>query len=323
MNKRHFLLAAAATTLALGSTAALAQAYPAKPIRIVVPFPAGGTSDVLARLIGVKMSEKLGQPVVVENKAGNAGNLGADAVAKSPADGYTFVLMDVGNLSIAPALYKLPFDVLKDFAPVAMVGYSPHLLVVSTKVPVNTIGELVKYAKANPGKLNFAAAAGMGSATHLAGVQFARRAGIQWNVVPYKGGAQAMTDLVGGHMDVTFNGMVATYPHVKSGKLKLLAVSSAKRFGELGDTPTVSETVPNFLTGSWQGLLAPAGTPKAIVDKVHAEVLRITALPDVKERLQTLGLEPSQMSSTDFGNWIKAEIPEMAQIVREEKITVE
>lgn len=323
MNKRHFLLAAAAATLSLAGTQALAQAYPAKPIRIVVPFPAGGTSDVLARLLGQKMSEKLGQSVVVENKAGNAGNLGADFVAKSPADGYTFVLMDVGNLTISPALYKLPFDVQKDFVPVAMVGYSPHLLVVSTKVPASNIVELVKYAKANPGKLNFAAAAGIGSATHLAGVQFARRNGIQWNYVPYKGGAQAMTDLVGGHMDVTFNGMVATYPHVKAGKLKLLAVSSAKRWDELPDVPAVSEAIPGFLTGSWQGLLAPAGTPKAVIDLIHAEVLRITALPDVKEKLQALGAEPSRMSSADFAAWIKAELPEMAQVVREEKITLE
>lgn len=323
MNKRHFLLATAAATLALTGTAVLAQAYPNKPIRIVVPFPAGGTSDVLARLIGQKMSEKLGQSVVVENRAGNAGNLGADLVAKSAPDGHTFVLMDVGNLTISPALYKLPFDVQKDFVPVAMVGYSPHLLVVSTKVPVNSIGDLVNYAKANPGKLNFAAAAGMGSATHMAGVQFARRHGIQWNYVPYKGGSQAMNDLVGGHMDVTFNGMVATYPHVKSGKLKLLAVSSAKRWGELPDTPAVSETVPGFLTGSWQGILAPAGTPKAIVDLIHAEVQRITALPDVREKLQTLGAEPSKMSSDEFAAWIKAELPEMAKIVREEKITLE
>ena len=309
---------------ALTPVASWAQEWPAKqPIKIVVPFPAGGTSDVLARLISLKMTEKLGQTVVVENRAGSAGNVGADLVAKSPADGYTFVLMDVGNLTISPALYKLPFDVQKDFVPVAMVGYSPHLLVVSTKVPANTIAELVKYAKANPGKINFAAAAGMGSATHMAGVQFARRNGIQWNYVPYKGGSQAMTDLVGGHMDVTFNGMVATYPHVKAGKLKLLAVSSAKRWDELPDTPAVSETTPNFLTGSWQGLLAPAGTPKAVVDLIHAEVQRITALPDVKEKLETLGLEPSKLSSAEFAAWIKAELPEMAQVVREEKITLE
>lgn len=323
MKKRTFLLAAAVATMATAPALAQTAAYPSKPIRIVVPFPAGGTSDVLARLIGQKLGDKLGQPVVVENKAGNAGNLGADYVAKSPADGHTFVLMDVGNLTISPALYKLPFDVQRDFVPVAMVGYSPHLLVASTKVPVNNIADLVKYAKANPGKLNFAAAAGMGSATHIAGVQFARRNGIQWNYVPYKGGAQAMTDLLGGHMDVTFNGMVATYPHVKSGKLKLLAVSSAKRWDELPDTPAVSESVPQFLTGSWQGLLAPAGTPKAVVDLIHAEVQRITALPDVKERLQALGAEPSKMTPAEFAAWIKAELPEMAKVVREEKITLD
>jgi tripartite-type tricarboxylate transporter receptor subunit TctC len=323
MKKRAFLLGALAA-LALGGAPAYAQsAYPSKAIRIVVPFPAGGTSDVLARLIGSKMSEKFGQPVLVENRPGSAGNLGADLVAKSPADGHTFVLMDVGNLTISPALYKLPFDVLRDFAPVAMVGYSPHLLVVSTQVPADNLADFVKYAKANPGKLNYAAAAGMGSATHLAGVQFARRHGIDWSYVPYKGGAQAMTDLVGGHMDVTFNGMVATYPHVKSGKLKLLAVSSAKRWSELPNVPAAAESLPGFLTGSWQGLLAPTGTPPAVIRAVHDEVLRVTALPEIRDKLQTLGFEPSQMSPAEFGAWLKAEIPAMAKIVSDEKITIE
>jgi tripartite-type tricarboxylate transporter receptor subunit TctC len=323
MKKRAFLLGALAA-LALGGAPAYAQsAYPSKAIRIVVPFPAGGTSDVLARLIGSKMSEKFGQPVLVENRPGSAGNLGADLVAKSPADGHTFVLMDVGNLTISPALYKLPFDVLRDFAPVAMVGYSPHLLVVSTQVPADNLADFVKYAKANPGKLNYAAAAGMGSATHLAGVQFARRHGIDWSYVPYKGGAQAMTDLVGGHMDVTFNGMVATYPHVKSGKLKLLAVSSAKRWSELPNVPAAAESLPGFLTGSWQGLLAPTGTPPAVIRAVHDEVQRVTALPEIRDKLQTLGFEPSQMSPAEFGAWLKAEIPAMAKIVSDEKITIE
>jgi tripartite-type tricarboxylate transporter receptor subunit TctC len=231
--------------------------------------------------------------------------------------------MDVGNLTISPALYKLPFDVLRDFAPVAMVGYSPHLLVVSTQVPADNLADFVKYAKANPGKLNYAAAAGMGSATHLAGVQFARRHGIDWSYVPYKGGAQAMTDLVGGHMDVTFNGMVATYPHVKSGKLKLLAVSSAKRWSELPNVPAAAESLPGFLTGSWQGLLAPTGTPPAVIRAVHDEVLRVTALPEIRDKLQTLGFEPSQMSPAEFGAWLKAEIPAMAKIVSDEKITIE
>ncbi len=303
---------------------ALAQAhYPSKPIKIIVPFPAGGTSDVLARILGVKLTEAWGQPVVVENRPGSSGNLGADVVAKSAPDGYTFALMDVGNLVISPALFKLPFNVQNDFAPVSMVAYSPHLLVVSSKVPANTTAELINYAKGQKGKMNYAAAAGMGSATHLAGVVFAKRSGIEWGYVPYKGGAQAMTDLMGGQVDVTFNGMVATYPQVKAGKIKLIAVSSSKRNSQLGDVPTVSETLPDFLTGSWQGLLAPTGTPKAIIDKVNAEVLKITAMPDVKERLVNLGAEPTSMSPIDFSKWMSREIPAMAKIVKDEKITAD
>ena len=320
----HILLSTCAAALSLLSANAHAQAdYPNKPIKIVVPFPAGGTSDVLARMLGVKLTEAWGQPVVVENRPGSSGNLGADIVAKSAADGYTFALMDVGNLVISPALYKLPFNVQTDFAPVSMVAYSPHLLVVSSKVPANTTAELIAYAKAQKGKMNFAAAAGMGSAAHLAGVVFAKRSGIEWGYVPYKGGAQAMTDLIGAQVDVTFNGMVATYPHVKAGKIKLIAVSSNKRHAQLGDVPTVAETLPDFLTGSWQGLLAPAGTPKPILDKMHAEVLKITAMPDVKERLVTLGAEPSAMSSNDFAKWMSREIPAMAKIVKDEKITAD
>ena len=317
------LCAAAGAWLMLAAPAAQAQAWPSKPIKIVVPFPAGGTSDVLARLFGQKMSETWGQPVVVDNKPGSSGNLGADLVAKSAPDGYTFALMDVGNLVISPALYKLPFQVERDFAPVAMVAYSPHLLAVSTQVPANTPAELVAYAKAQKGKLNYAVAAGMGSASHLAGVMYAQRHGIEWGYVPYKGGAQAITDLIGGQVDVMFNGMVATYPHVKAGKIKLIAISSAKRNAQMPDTPTVAESLPGFLTGSFQGLLAPAGTPKAVIDKVHAEVQRIAALPEVRERLNTLGAEPSAMSPTDFGQWLKSEIPAMAKIVKDEKITVE
>jgi len=297
--------------------------YPNKPIKIVVPFPAGGTSDVLARILGVKLTEAWGQPVVVENRPGSSGNLGADVVAKSAPDGYTFALMDVGNLVISPALFKLPFNVQNDFAPVSMVAYSPHLLVVSSKVPANTTAELIAYAKTQKGKMNYAAAAGMGSATHLAGAVFAKRSGIEWGYVPYKGGAQAMTDLIGGQVDVTFNGMVATYPHVKAGKIKLIAVSSGKRNPQLGDVPTVAETLPDFLTGSWQGLLAPAGTPKVIIDKVNAEILKITASPEVKERFTTLGAEPTGMSPTDFSKWMNREIPAMAKIVSEDKITAD
>jgi tripartite-type tricarboxylate transporter receptor subunit TctC len=322
---KNSLLALAAATMLIGASAnaQTSSNYPAKPIKIVVPFPAGGTSDVLARIFGQKITEHWGQPVVVENRPGASGNLGADQVAKSAPDGYTLVLMDVGNLVISPALFKLPFNVINDFAPVAMVAYSPHLLAVSTKVPANTPAELVAYAKAQKGKLNYAVAAGMGSASHLAGVTYAQRHGIEWGYVPYKGGAQAITDLVGGQVDVMFNGMVATYPQVKAGKIKLIAVSSSTRNAQMPDTPTVAESLPGFLTGSFQGLLAPAGTPKAIVDKLHAEVQRIAAMPDVKERLITLGAEPSNMTPDQFSQWVKSEIPAMAKIVKDEKITVD
>ncbi len=312
-----------ALTLAATAGLAQAQAWPAKPLRIVVPFPAGGTSDVLARLVGLKLSESLGQPVVVDNKPGSSGNLGADMVAKAAPDGHTLLLTDVGNLSISPSLYKLPFNLGADFSPVAMVAYSPHLLVTSNQVPANTTQELIEWVKSQKGKANFAAAAGMGSATHLAGVLFAQRAGLDWGYVPYKGGAQAMTDLIGGQVDLTFNGMVATYPHVKSGKIKLIAVSSAKRNATLGEVPTVGETLPGFMTGSWQGLLAPAGTPQPVVDKLNGEVKRIMALPDIKARLQTLGAEPYEMSPPQFKEWLASEVKSMAKVVKDGKVTVE
>ena len=317
------LLASSALVLGVSAFAQSAANYPSKPLKIVVPFPAGGTSDVLARIFGQKITEHWGQPVVVENRPGASGNLGADVVAKAAPDGYTLALMDVGNLVISPALFKLPFNVVNDFAPVAMVAYSPHLLAVSTKVPANTPAELVAYAKAQKGKLNYAMAAGMGSASHLAGVTYAQRNGIEWGYVPYKGGAQAITDLVGGQVDVMFNGMVATYPQVKAGKIKLIAVSSQTRNAQMPDTPTVAESLPGFLTGSFQGLLAPAGTPKPVIDKLYAEIQRIAALPDVKERLVTLGAEPSSMTPEQFGQWMKTEIPAMAKIVKDEKITAE
>lgn len=315
----------AVTAMLLGTSvhAQTAATFPSKPIKIVVPFPAGGTSDVLARIFGQKITENWGQPVVIENRPGASGNLGADQVAKSAPDGYTLVLMDVGNLVISPALFKLPFNVMNDFAPVAMVAYSPHLLAVSTKIPANTPAELVAYAKAQKGKLNYAVAAGMGSASHLAGVTYAQRNGIEWGYVPYKGGAQAITDLVGGQVDVMFNGMVATYPQVKAGKIKLIAVSSLTRNPQMPDTPTVAESLPGFLTGSFQGLLAPAGTPKAVVDKLNAEIKRIAAIPEIKERLTTLGAEPSAMTPDQFSQWMSTEIPAMAKIVKDEKITVE
>ncbi len=298
--------------------------FPNKPIKLVIPFPAGGTSDVLGRLVGDKLGKALGQTVVVENRAGAGGNIGADYVVRSQPDGYTLVLLDLGNLTISPSVYpSLPFDPIKDLAPVSMLAYSPHLLVTTNSLPVKTQEEFAAYAKDNKGKVNFAAAAGIGSATHLAGVLFAQKSGIEWNYIPYKGGAQALTDLVGGQVDATMNGMVATYPHVKSGKIKLLAVTSSKRLAQLPDVPTVSEMIPGFLTGSWQGVLAPAGTPKPIIEKLHTEISKIIELPEVQEKLSTLGAEPIKMTPDEFSSWMSTQVDSWAKVVKTAGIKIE
>src|SRR3982751_248223 len=232
------------------ATSTLAQQWPSKPIKVIVPYPAGGTSDILARAIGPGLTAATGPPVVIENKPG------ATFVAKSPPDGYTLLLADIGSLAISPSVFTtLPFDPVKDFAPVIMVAYSPHLLVVHPSVPAKDAKELIALAKAKPDTLNFAVS-GIGGANHLAGIDFAQRAGIKWTYVPYKGGSQALTDMVGGQSNVMFNGMLATYPFVKDGKLKALAISSAKRFPAVPDIPTVAESgMPGFETGSYQGIV--------------------------------------------------------------------
>lgn len=324
---RRAALTALASAAAVTTFPAFGQStdsYPNKPIRIIVPFPAGGTSDTLARLIGQKFTEAWGQPVIVDNRAGANGNLGADAVAKAPADGYTLLLMDCGNLTISPSLYpKLPFNPLTDFAPITMFAYSPHLLVVSNKLPVKTLPELIAYVKANPGKVNYAAAAGTGSAPHLAGVLLAQRAGLNWAYVPYKGGAQALTDLAGGQIDVTLNGMLATYPFVKGNSVKLLATASEKRLPQEPAIPTIGETYPGFLTGSWQGVLAPANTPKAIVAKLHTELVKILSMPDIKEKLAGQGADPVGNTPDQFAAWTKSEVTTWAKVVKDGNITVD
>jgi tripartite-type tricarboxylate transporter receptor subunit TctC len=306
------------------STATFAQQWPAKPIRIIVPYPPGGTSDILARALGPGITAALGQPVVVENKPGATGNVGADFVAKSPADGYTLLLADIGSLAISPSVFTtLPFDPVKDFAPVVMVAYSPHILAAHPSVPAKNVKELIAYAKANPDKLNFAVS-GIGGANHLAGIDFAQRTGIKWTYIPYKGGSQAITDVMGGQAQVLFNGMLATYPAVKDGKLKAIAISSAKRFSAAPDLPTVAESgVAGFETGSWQGIVAPAGTPPEIVNKLHATVTHILATPDMKDRLDKAGAETRPQSPQQFGAFIASEKARWAKVVRESGETFE
>jgi tripartite-type tricarboxylate transporter receptor subunit TctC len=232
--------------------------------------------------------------------------------------------MDVGNLAISPTLYpKLPFSPTTNLTPVTLLAYSPHLLVTYPGLPVKSVKELITYSKAQNGKVNFAAAAGTGSATHLAGVLFAKQTGLDWNYIPYKGGAQAITDLVGGQVDLTMNGMVATYPHVKDGKLRLLAVSSSKRLPQLPDVPTIGETIPGFVSGSWQGVMAPAGVPAPIVNKLNAEMARIVKLPDVKEKMAAQGAEPQTNTPAEFGAWLKSEIAQWGKVISDAQIKVE
>ena len=310
-------LVQAIAAVAVAGTAA-AQQWPSKPIKIIVPYPAGGTSDILARAVGQKLTEQWGQPIVVENKPGATGNIGADFVDKSPPDGYTLMLADIGSLAIAPSVVQsLPFDPVKDFAPVAMVAYSPHLLVVHPSVPAKDAKELIALAKAKPDSLNFAVS-GIGGANHLAGIEFAQRAGIKWTYIPYKGGAQALTDMVGGQAQVMFNGMLATYPFVKDGKLKALAISSAQRFAAAGDIPTVAESgMPGFETGSWQGIVLPANTPPDMVRKIHGTVMAILATPEMKERLDKAGAEVRAMTPEQFGTFIRRERDRWAKVVKE------
>ncbi len=310
-------LAIAVAALAVASTA-LAQPYPSKPIKIIVPYPPGGTSDILARSVGQKLTETLGQVVVVENKPGATGNIGADFVAKSAPDGYTVLLADIGSLAIAPSVTTaLPFDPVKDFAPVVMVAYSPHILALNPTVPANSVKELVALLKAKPDSLNFAVS-GVGGANHLAGIDFAARTGVKWTYVPYKGGSQAITDLMAGHAQVMFNGMLATYPAVKDGKLKAIAISSAKRFAAAPDLPTVAESgVAGFETGSWQGIVAPAGTPPEVVKKLHASVTAILATPEMKEKLLAAGAETRPQSPQQFGAFIRDEKARWAKVVKE------
>jgi tripartite-type tricarboxylate transporter receptor subunit TctC len=302
---------------------ASAQSYPVKAVRIIVPYPAGGTSDILSRLLSPKLNEAFGQPIVVDNRPGANGNIGADLVAKSAPDGYTLLLADLGALSISPSIYKLPFDVVRDLAPVTMVAYSPHLLAVHPSVPVKTTQELIALAKSKPGRLNFAVSS-IGGAPHLAGVAFEAQTGIKWTYIPYKGGADAIIGLASGQADAIFNGMLATYPHVKSGKLKLLAVSSAKRMTAIPGVPTVAEGgLKDFETGTWQGVVAAAGTPKEIVSRLNAEIIKAFSSTEMKENLTKQGAEVYPMTPEQLGSWLKREIDKWAKIVKAANLKLE
>jgi tripartite-type tricarboxylate transporter receptor subunit TctC len=300
------------------SLAAQAQTYPGKPIRIVVPYAAGGTSDILARQIGPKLTEAWGQPVIVENKPGANGNVGADFVAKSTPDGYTLLLTDLGGLVISASVYpKLPFNPARDFTPVVMVSYSPHVLAVNPAVQVKDVKELIAMAKAYPGKLNFAVS-GIGGAPHLAGIEFAQRMGLDWIYIPYKGGADAITGVIGGQAHVLFNGMLATWPHVTGGRLKALAISSAQRVPAAPDTPTVAEQgLPGFETGSYQGVVGPKGIPREVTAKLNSELTKVLNAAEMKERFAKQGTEVRTGTPDSLGAWMSTEQAKWAKVVKE------
>src|SRR5688572_15364771 len=308
----------AAALLAVFAGAAGAQAYPNKPIRIIVPYAAGGTSDILARQIGPKLTDAWGQPVIVENRTGANGNVGADFVAKSPPDGYTLLLTDLGGLVISASVYpKLPFNPSKDFSPVVMVSYSPHVLAVHPDVQVKNVAELVAMAKAHPGKLNFAIS-GIGGAPQLAGIEFAQRMGVDWTYIPYKGGADAITGVVGGQAHVLFNGMLATWPHVTGGRLKALGISSAQRVSAAPDTPTVAEQgLPGFETGSYQGVVGPVGIPRDTVAKLNSELAKVLNAAEMKERFAKQGTEVRTGTPESLGDWMRSEQAKWAKVVKE------
>ncbi len=325
MIRRNFVKSAltvaltVATTLACSS--AFAQAWPNKPVRIVVPFPAGGTTDVVARILGQRLQEAWGQTVIVENKTGAGGNIGATDVVKSPNDGYSLLMASGSILTVNPHIYaKMPFDAAQDFAPITNVASGPMVIVVGPSVAAKNISEFIVAAKAKPGVMNFGSA-GVGSQVHMAGENFLYTAGIDLKHVPYKGESLALTDVAGGSVEMVPGNLAAMLPFIKSGKVRALGVTSAERSPAAPDIPTVAESgLPGFVNVGWFGLLAPAGTSKDIIDKIQRDAAKALATDDMKKRLLAVGMVPVANTPTQFAEAIRAESANWAKIVRERKI---
>jgi tripartite-type tricarboxylate transporter receptor subunit TctC len=304
---RRILLRLALAALVPFATAAQAQPYPSKPVRLVVPWAAGGTTDILARILGQKMSEKWGQPVLIDNRAGAAGNIGTEAVVHSPADGYTILLGTMSTHAMNQFLYAgMGFDPVKDVAPISLVANVATVLVVHPSLPVSNVNELIALAKSKPGQLNFASG-GVASFNQLCAELLKMTAKIDIVHVPYKGGGPAVADLVGGKVDMLFTGAPVTISHIRAGRLKLLAVTDSKRAAALPDTPTVGESLPGFEFNNWYGIMAPAGTPRPVVDFLNAEVQRILTLPEVREKFAALGADPTPGTPVRFGQVMAAD----------------
>jgi tripartite-type tricarboxylate transporter receptor subunit TctC len=317
MKARNLWFAVAAAIALLAPMRAGAQAWPSKPLRLIVPFSAGGSTDTVARIIGEKLSPRLGQPVIVDNRVGAGGAIGSDIAAKSPADGYTMLLGTSSTLAIAPQVYtKLPYDPTRDFVPVILLGTADIIIVVNAKVPVRSVPELLAYAKAHPGKLTFASG-GNGSISHLLGEYFNSMAGVDTLHVPYKGDAQMVTDLIGGQVDMAFGTAVAFLPHIKSGKIVALAVTNPRRSTTQTNLPTVSESgVPGYEAVQWFGIAVPTGTPQAIVQRLNEEIRAILAMPDVRARFAELGFDVVADKPDEFGEFLRAENEKWSKIAK-------
>ena len=297
-----------AVLLALTGLVQAQDSYPTKPVRIIVAYPAGGANDIVARAIGQELAQELGQPMVIENKSGAAGIIGADAAAKSPPDGYT-LFMAAGAHTLAPSLHKsLPYDIVRDFQPVSLAALGTYLLVVHPSVPANSVKELIELAKSKPGGLSFASS-GVGAPPHLAGVMFQKLAGVTLNHVPYRGDTPAIADMMAGHVQLGFMSIQPLIPQVKAGTLRALAITSGKRSAAMPELPTIAESgLPGYDIGTWWGLLAPAKTPRPIVDRIAAAMRKVTAIPSVKERFAAGGIAAQSNLPDEFAAMIKSEV---------------
>jgi tripartite-type tricarboxylate transporter receptor subunit TctC len=309
-------LMAAAALLAALALPAQAQEWPARQVTLIVPFSAGGTTDLFGRLLSQHLQQKTGQPFIVENRAGAGGNLGTQLVARAAPDGYTFLVGTVSTHAINPFLYsKLPYDTVKDFQPVSLIARLPNILVVNPSLPVNTVPELVTYLKANPDKLSYGSS-GVGTSIHLAAELFKIKTGTTMTHVPFRSSGDVMNNLTGGHIELAFDNITLAWTQVKAGRLRALAVTSTERSAIAPDVPTMADTIAGFEATSWHGVFAPAGTPKPIVDKMAAEMKRILELPDVKEKLAELGALAAPMTPEEFTKFIDGERAKWAEVVK-------
>lgn len=319
----HSALAAAALST-LGLPALAQDKWPSKPITYIVPFPAGGTTDILGRLIGQKLGPVLGTTIVIDNKGGAGGSIGSEAASRAPADGYTMLGGTISSHAINVSLYpKLGYDPIKSFSPVALIGSNPVVLIVGANSPYKTLQDVLAAAKAKPKTIS-SASAGSGTSQHLSLELLGFKSGTQFIHVPYKGSGPAIQDVIGGQVDMMFDTTVVAGPHIQSGKVRALAVTSAKRLESLPNVPTVAESgVPGFEVVSWQGIFMPAGTPKPIVDRLHDEIVKIIALPEMQDRLKGLGMQPAAMTIDQFAAFQKAEVEKWAQVIKAANVKLE